>query len=206
MTIEKWVDQDEPSCERDPNKDPYVLLQVLQIMPLRMNSFGDADKVLHELVVVAWSCAERISPCNPFTTRFKATKRPEEQFFIVLNKWVSMSLVHTFRKEHVGLAFTREMYLKMLANSRELGRKLQEEVEWGLVVTLGRTIHEVSTNLNEFHRAKALLRRVLDLVTVAYVTIREETTIESLEGVGMYFTDTLEGIKPPPSPTPEYDD
>lgn len=206
LTIEPWVDRDGRSNERRATKDPYVLLQIVQMMPLRMNSFDYSQKVLHEMVVVAWSCVEVDCPFNPFKKRFKLHRRPEDQFFLVLNRWISWSVIHTCRRRHLGLVFTRELYLQLLANSNELGRKVREEVEWGLVVTLGRTIQEISNNLNEFHRARALLRRVFDLVSIAYMTINEEARIEGLQDVGMYFRDDLEGIKPPPMPTPPDDD
>ena len=202
LAIEQWVDRDARSNETRPNKDPYVLLQVVQMMPLRMNSADDASMVLHELVVVSWSCAEDAHPFNPFSERFRLTKRSEEQFYLVLNRWVSLSFVHTFKRGHLALVFTRDMYLKMLEYSKELHRQLQEEVDWGLVVTLGRTIQEISVNLNEYHRARALIRRVYDLVNVAYVTIKDASTNPLLQEVGMFFTDTLDGIKPPPSPSP----
>ena len=44
---------------------------------------------------------------------------------------------------------------------------------------------------------------MIDLVSVAYASIQHEVQNANLQDVGMYFTDTLEGVKPPPSPSPE---
>ena len=90
----------------------------------------------------------------------------------------------------------------MLANSKILLEKLQEEVEWGLVANLGQTVQQISHNLHEFHRARSLVTRVLEVVDVAYIRIKGETNQERLKGVQVLVSHDLDHVKPPPMPTP----
>lgn len=200
MKIAQWLDQSLPGRVSTAGEDPYILLQVLQVMPLRLNGFDEANAVLHELVVVAWSC--RPTVFKHADQGYIGTKRKEEQFFLVMDKWVSWSKLHCSNENHMCLFFTCEQYSKMLQNSQELGKQLDEEVEWGLVANLGRTVQEVSQNDHDYHRARLTLRRVFDLVDVAYFSLKEETKITDLQHVSLHITDQLSLVKKPPMPSP----
>lgn len=202
LTIDRWTMQDEEKKRYSTDNEQYVLVQVLHMMPLRMNGNDDAKLVLHELVIVAWDCTDDWTPLKPADKRFKLKRRTEEQFIIVLDRWVSHSVLHACRKGHLALLFDRSMFVDMMRYSKELMRLIDEEVEWGMNVQLGRSVSEISSNLDKFHRARALLRRVFDLVDLAYVVVQQETTVAELQGTRLFITDELTGIKPPPMPSP----
>lgn len=206
LSIDRWTIHDEEKKRYSTDNEQYVLVQILQMMPLRLNGFDAAKLVLHELVIVAWDCTDDWTPLKPADKRFKLKRRSEEQFVIVLDRWVSYSVLHACRKGHLALLFDRSMYLDMMRYSKELMRQVDEEVNSGMNVQLGRTMQEISSNLDKFHRARALLRRVFDLVDVAYVTVQQETTVQELQGTRLFITDELTAVKPPPMPSPVGED
>ncbi len=202
LSIDKWTLQLEERTRHSTNDDQYVILQILHMMPLRLDGHDNARLVLHELVVVAWDCEDDWTPLKPTERRFKMKRREEEQFLLVLDRWVSHSVLHAFRKGHLALMFHQTMYLKMLNYSKELMKKVNDEVERGMNVQLGRSFDEISTNLDNYHRARALLRKVFDLVDVALTVITRETPVEELQGARILITDELTGVKPSPMPAP----
>ncbi len=202
LSIDRWTKQFEERTRKSSDDDQYVILQILQMMPLRLNGDDNARLVLHELVVVAWDCEDGWTPLKPQERRFKMKRREEEQFVLVLDRWVSHSVLHACRKGHLGLMFHEVMYLKMLNHSKELMKKVNEEVERGMNVQLGRSFEEISSNLDKYHKARALLRKVFDLVDVALSVVTGETPVEELQGVRMLITDELTGVKPSPMPSP----
>ena len=100
------------------------------------------------------------------------------------------------------MVFSPEIFELLIANSNRLYAKLQEEVEWGLNAQLGRSVQQISHNLHEFHRARSLVRRVMEVVDLAYVRIKAESTEQCLQGVQVLVSDDLDQVKPPPMPTP----
>lgn len=203
LTIERWTVLHEGKKRRSTSTDEYVLVQILHISPMKMNGDDSSRLVLHELVVVAWDCQEDWTPYKPLDQRYKAKRRSEEQFLVVLDRWVNHSVLHACRKGHFGLLFEKSMYHRMLDNSRELIRKVQDEVEWGMSVQLGRTVQDMTQNITSFHRARALTLRVFDLVDIAYVSVRRETAQQSLHGARLLITDELTAVKPSKQDSPE---
>ena len=202
MEVEEWTDRSECKNRLVSHDEDFVLVQVVQMMPLRLNGFDSAQLVLHEMVVQVWSCSPYWSEYRPEDFRYKAERRKEEQFFMILDRWLSWSMVHSFKRCHFGLVFSREIFELMLANSKILLQKLEEDVEWGLVANLGQTIQQISHNIHEFHRARSLVTRVLEVVDVAYLRIKGETSQERLRGVQVLVSHDLDLVKPPPMPSP----
>ena len=200
LSIERWTLRQQEKKRYSTDDSQYVLLQIVHMMPLRFNDNDKAKLVLHELVVVAWECTDDWSPLKPADSRYKLKRRREEQFLLVLDRWVCHSVLHACVKGHLGLFFDRSMYLDMLRYSRDLMEKVDLEVGSGVNVHLGRTVQEISDNLDKFHRARALVSKVFDLVDVAYVVINRETTVEALQGARLFITDELTGVKPAPPP------
>jgi hypothetical protein len=105
----------------------------------------------------------------------------------------------------VALVFEESMYDRILKNSDELRRKTQEQVEYGKTITLGRSIVEISRNLDAFYNARAFLRRVLELADVAILEVERASNVPVLQNLKLVVTDTLDGVTPPPPPS-ECDD
>ena len=202
LTIEPWSLQEENKKRHSTTTEKYVLLQILQMMPLKLDGHDSAKLVLHELAVVAWNCLEDCSPLKPEERRYVLRRRPEAQVVLVLDRWVSHAVLHACRKKHEGLLFEASMYSLLLHYSGKLKDQVDEEVESGLNVQLGRTVQEMSWNQDQYHRARALINRVFDLVDIAYVVIRRESTEEKLKGARLLLTDELKDVKPP-KPSPE---
>lgn len=202
LSIDRWTLQLEEKTRHSTDDDKYVILQIIHMMPLRFNGADNARLVLHEMVVVAWDCEDDWTPLKPQERRFKMKRREEEQFVLVLDRWVSHSVLHAFRKGHLGLMFHQTMYLKMLNYSKELMKKVNEEVERGMNVQLGRSFEEISSNLDKYHKARALVGKVFDLVDVALSVVTRETPVEELQGARMLITDELTGVKPSSMPSP----
>jgi hypothetical protein len=182
--------------------DKMILLQIVQMMPLRMNGYDAAPFVLHEMVVVVWECDDYWKPTNPFGEQYKAFRRSEDQFFIVLDRWVSKTVINVEKTGHFGMVFCPKMFKRMQENSKELARKLREEIDWGLTVNLGQTMQQISDNQDSFYRARCFLRRVTDLIDLALLRYTGVTKDERLKQAGLYVTDDLADIKPPPLPSP----
>lgn len=203
MTIEQWTQRLQASSDKAKvSRDDLVLLHVLQMMPLRFDGWEHSLFVLHELTVSAWTLSHEQSLYRPGPYRYFAARRPEQRFYLVTSKWMSWSMIHNMRQDHRGLVFDTQCYERLLRNSDQLHRLMMEQVETGAAVTLGRTVAEISRNLDEMHRAKALLRRVLSLADVAYISISDFAPEDTLQGVSVLVTDSLDYVKAPPMPTP----
>jgi len=183
--------------------DKMILVQILHMMPLRLNGFDAARYVVHEMVVVVWECDDYWKPTNPFGEQYKAFRRSEDQFFIVLDRWISKTVINVEKSGQFGMVFCPKMFKRMHQNSKELGRKLREEVDFGLTVNLGQTMQQISQNQDGFYRARCMLRRVVDLIDVAFVRYTGVTTDQRLQQVGLCVTDDLDTVKPSPMPFPE---
>ena len=207
LTIEMWTEREEQRRSYRCGNAEYVMVQIIHMMPLRLNGYDEAKLVVHEMVIVAWDCTEDWSPFKPFNEcYYKARHRPEDTFFIVLDRWVSQSVLHTCRAGHLGLLFEKSMYLMMLQNSKELAEHIEDELQWGMSITIGRTVAEVSHNLEKFQRARHLVSRVFDLVDLSYILIEGDTKYEALHGARMLMTDELTAVKRPPMQSPEDSD
>lgn len=212
------ADQTSPCLQLEAWKEPCVdpvyyfehnkmiLVQILHMMPLRLNGYDSAPFVVHEMVVVVWEFDDFCNPSSPFGARYRAFKRSEDHFFIVLDHWVSKTVISVQRSGHLGMVFCPKMFEIMHRNSRELGRKLKDEVDFGLTVNLGQTMQQISDNQDGFYRARCMLRRVMDLIDVAYVRYTGVTSDPRLKQVGLYVTDDLADVKPPPMPSPVRED
>lgn len=196
LTIEEWTSLHEQQEKLNTYTEQYVLVQILHMAPMKMNGCEDSRFVLHELVVVPWDCQEDWTPNRPPLPRYKARRRPEEQFLIVLDRWVSHAVLHASKKSHFGLLFERSMYLRMLESSNELVRQTQDEVDRGMDIKLGRTAQDVTQNYHNFKRARALGRKVYDLVDLAYLSVKRETSEQSLHGTRMLMTSDLAVVRP----------
>ena len=206
LTIEKWTHHHEQKRRYSDSTDQYVLAQVVHIMPLRINGDDGARLVLHELAIVAWDCIEDWTPYKPTENRFLLKRREENQFLIVLDRWISHASLHVCRKGHLGLLFERSMFELMAKNSKELMSKVQDEVDRGTVIQLGRTEQEISKNLSDFHKARAVMNRVFELVDVAIVVLKRETSLPAFQESRMFITDELSAVKPPPMTSSDYED
>ena len=202
MQVEEWSDRSECKNRLSSYEEDFILVQVIQMMPLRLNGYDSAALVLHEMVVQVWSCSPYWSEYRPTDLKYKAERRKDEQFFLILDRWLSWSMVHSFKRGHIGLVFSREIFELLLANSKKLFSNLQEEVEWGLVANLGQTVQQISHNLHEFHRARSLVTRVMDVVDLAFIRIKGESSQQCLQGVQVLVSSDLDQVKPPPMNTP----
>lgn len=214
------MDADKPSpflelkLWRDPFEDPthyfdhdkMILVQIVQMMPLRMNGYDNAKYVVHEMSVIVWECAEYWRPKNPFLGQHKAFRRPEQQLFIVLDRWVSKHVISVDKAGHFGMVFCPKMFQRMMQNSAELSRKLRDDLDWGLVINLGRTMQEISDNQDAYYRGQCLKSRVTDLIDIVLLKFLGLTKDERLRDIGLYVTDDLDKIKPPPLTTPVEDE
>ena len=187
------------------NAKKFVIMQILHMMPLMFSGYDSAELVVHELLVVSWSCTEKIATTNPFDQRYFGRRRSEEVVQIVLDGWTSYCNINVCSRGHVALVFEESMYDRILKNSDELRRKTQEQVEYGKTITLGRSIVEISRNLDAFHNARAFLRRVLELADVAILEVERASNVPVLQNLKLVVTDTLDGVTPPPPPS-ECDD
>ena len=79
---------------------------------------------------------------------------------------------------------------------------LREEVDFGLTVNMGQTMQRISSNQDSFYRTRCMLRRITDMIDVAFLRYSGVTKDERLQQVGLYVTDDLEAVKPPPMPSP----
>ena len=202
LTIDAWTEREASRKRNSSNDEDYVLLQIVHMAPLRLNHYDEAPLVVHEMVVMAWACRADWSPFAPTETRFKAFRRYEDHLFLVLNRWLSVAVVHAFKKRHLCLMFKRSTFERLLVNSRKLASKLVEEVACGMDISLGRTVAERNEHTSQQLRARELVRRVFELIDVAYIRIGSETIKPALYGASLVLTDTLDGAKRPPKPSP----
>ena len=122
------------------------------------------------------------------------------------NKWLSWSKLHCYKEGHFCLVFPKTTYLRLLKYGKELERKMMDEVIFGLNVTLGRDIKQVSFNMGEFDRARYVISRVYSFIDIAFVAAAGKATEPCLQDVGIYVTDDFDFVKPPPFNTPVHHD
>lgn len=202
LTIEAWTKQEAERKSHSTDQTDYVLLQIIHMSPLRLGGYEEAKQVVHEMVVVAWACRDNWSPYAPDETRFKAFRRSDQAFYMVLDQWVSASVLHACKKRHLCLLYTRSNYERLLVNSRKLSRRLEEESNAGMNIILGRTIDENKEQLRQHNRARELQGRIFDVVDVAYLRLGLPTGKLDLYGLSMISTDSLDGAKRPPKANP----
>src|SRR5687768_14413373 len=54
LSMERWSWTEEEKHSHSLINDDYVLVQILHMMPLRLNGDDDAGLVVHEMVIVPW--------------------------------------------------------------------------------------------------------------------------------------------------------
>ena len=187
------------------NGNRFVIMQILHMTPLMIGGFDEAEYVVHELLVVSWASEEQCVSVDSLNKRFVGRRRGEEVIRIVLDDWVSYANINVCSKGHVALVFDELMYQRILRNSDELRSKVRDQVDFGKTVTLGRSVVEISRNLDNFHNARALLRRVFELSDIAVIGVESATNAQVLQGLNLIVTDNLDGLTPPPPPS-EYDE
>ena len=200
LTIEQWSEREASLKSQGTDPEEYILLHILQIMPLTLDSFNEARQVVHELVVQAWSCFDDSSPSAPNETRYQAFNLKIRSFFLVFDRWMTSSLIHAFKKGHMCLVFTRPTYDRLVLDSGTLMRLIDLELSYGMEINLGRTLQEMSENLHRHNRARELVDKVFSYIDIARLRLRDEILNAGFRGAGLVPTGTLDGAKRPPAP------
>ncbi len=178
-----------------PSREPLVLVQVLQLMPLKLNGDEDSGAVLHELAVVVWGCSPEGSLLNPFDDRYRITRRPETRLLLVFNRWMSWSLMHCHNKRHLGLVFSRELYSTILSFSSELAASMSDRLALGWEITLGRTEMEAVFNCQQHFQAHTMILKVFQLIDHAWIRIEGESSNLQIQNLGLYITGSLDFVR-----------
>ena len=191
LTLEQWPERGTPIEETD-QEDPLVLVQILHMMPLKINNEENPKAVLHELVMVAWSCRPHGSMFSLLKNNYRLKRRPETKLYVILDTWSGFSAVHCFKESHLALMFTKDMFARLLDLSAQLDASLQDEIDFlGSQVMLGRRPDESDFHNTEFHKARTLVRRVYELADLAWVSVRDQIFNTLLMNIGLYLTGNL---------------
>lgn len=191
LKLEQWPERGSP-VEEAGNEDPLVLMQIIHMMPLKINNEENPKAVLHELVIVAWSCKPHGAMFNPFNNCYRLKRRPETKLYVILDTWMGFSAAHCFTRGHLALIFTKDMFARLLDLNVQLDASLQDEIDFlGTQIMLGRTLEESTFHNSEFHKARTLVRRVYELADLAYVDVHDQIFNTILMNIGLYLTGNL---------------
>lgn len=195
LKLEQWPERGGP-LNRPEIEDPLVLVQILHVMPLKINNEVTRPAVLHEVAMVAWACRSRGSMSNPFEDWYRMTRRPETSMYLVLNSWLGMTMLHTYERGHLALVFTKVMFERLMDLSLQIDASLQDEIDLrGTVVTLGRTDQEAAFHCENFHKARTLSRRVFELIDLAYASVEANVFNTILSNIGLFITGNLDMVR-----------
>ena len=188
LSLEEWVS---PRTPTQPAKD--VLLQVLQIMPFKLEApFDRSSLVLHEMVVKTWFCQTDSFLGYWGKTRHCLTPAKPQKILMMLDRAMSHSVVHCHKKGHLGLCLSLEAMDQLASSSEQLHEKLQWLVDQGMTAITGLSIEEAIQNCKEHMKALNLRHSVFDDVDLCFARVGDEVDAPMLANTNMLLCSDLD--------------
>lgn len=197
LSIQQWSDQLKQSHEGPANKR-FACVQLVQVMPLVIDGHDEKKEVMHELTIVAWDCIEAPGERPEEHHRLLMQRRPETKMCLVFNDFLCWSVVHCHKEGHICLMLPAEVFETLLEYSAKLVEQMQEYIEQGHSVKLGRTEEEAQFSQEEFGKARSLVVRVFELADWAFANICHRAGHCCLQNISLLMTDDLGVVKPGP--------
>ena len=195
LTIQQWS----PSIIRnvtEPTLLNTVLLQVVHVMPLVIDGAVNKKEVMHELTVLAWDCIDVLDDTEDSEERLLLRRRSETKLCMVFNDFLCWSMIHCHREGHLTMIFPTEVYKNILDFSDKLVKQMQDFIDDGHQVTLGRDKQEQAFSQEEFDKARSLVVRVFELADWAFIEFCSRATQCCLRDISLLLTDDLAVVKP----------
>ena len=99
-----------------------------------------------------------------------------DKLLVVLDSALTKSVIHCYRKRHLGLFMEQDLFKLLLENSKVLEVSLRRLIDdCGVEVTLGLTFQQAIVNCMMYHKANRLLHSVFHLVDFALISFDTDT-------------------------------
>ena len=153
-----------------------VLLQIIHMMPLKMKLLQDDSFVLHEMVVVAWVSDSCTSQTVEGVEAYRFKRLNHDKLLVVLDSALTKSVIHCYRKRHLGLFMEQDLFKLLLENSKILEVSLDRLInDCGVEVYVGLTSQQAIVNCMMYHKANRLLHSVFHQIGFADVSYDTDT-------------------------------
>lgn len=191
LCLDEWSSGKAPTT---PLK--YVLLQVIQVMPLKVEGIALADGlVLHELVVKPWECRSDEYLGFWAKGRYHLSRCKSLRLFLLLDKAVTHSVLHLYKKGHLALVADLELLDDIVYQSEILEKLVDSFVNhYSQTVHLGLTLQEAQQNQKAWDKATSILIQVFGQVDFCFASLGSQAADPSLANTSLVLTEDLEAI------------
>ena len=191
LCLDEWTSSKAP---KTPLK--FVLLQVIQVMPLKVEGIAMADGlVLHELVVKPWECYSDQYLGFWAKGRYHLEDCKSLRLYLLLDKAVTHSVLHLYKKGHLALVADLALLDDIVYQSEILEKLVDSFVNfYDQTVHLGLTLQEAQHNQKEWDKARSILVQVFNQVDFCFASLSSQVADPSLANTNLVLTEELEAI------------
>jgi hypothetical protein len=191
ICLDEWTSGKAPT---DPIK--YFLLQVIQIMPLKVEGIAMANGlVLHELVVKPWGCRSDDYLGFWAKGRYHLSHCKAMNLYLLLDKAVTLSVLHLYKKGHLALVADLELLDDLLFHSERLEKLVHHFVNfYDHTVYLGLTQQQSKQNQKDQDKARRIQIRVFQEVDFCFASLGSQSADPRLANTNLFLTEDLEAI------------
>ena len=190
LTIEQDMSNKKPS---DPIK--YVLLQVFQIMPIKVVGITmNQGLILHELVMKVWTCRSDDYLGSFAKGQYHLSPLKTLNLYMLLDKEVCHSILHLYKKGHLALLANLKLLEQLTTMSEQLQARVMTFIDWDYTVHIGLTLQQAHQNSNDNYKAQCICTCVFQEVDFCFISLGSEITNPALANVEIAFTDDVNSV------------
>jgi hypothetical protein len=180
ISMELW----NPLVEKTSAPPTQVILQVLSLHPFKWDYSLKTEHILHEMVLVPWTCKPDTFFAKAGKQRYRLGHRNRKEFkiYLILNREVTVSVLHLYMSQHLGIILNQDLYEELIVNSDELSQRIEGKIELGDNLYSGSTRQKACDNACTNDRAKGF-SNVFDFIDIAYSTIQGQVLDPELQNI-----------------------
>ena len=190
LSLEEWT-----STRMPTESFQYVLLQVMQIIPLKIDDKEqNTGLVLHQLEVKPW--AYRSDSFMGFFAKGRShlSRLKSLNLYLVLDRAITHSVLHLYKKGHLALIADLPFMDELAFRSEEIDRRVNDLVELGHTVQIGSTVQQSYQNNTDNYKVSEIRTFVYGDMDFCFVSVGRETTVPGLSNINVVLIDDLDSI------------